>query len=161
VTPAALRSYAAFGLSAVLALGLDLWTKTLARQALEPRGPLRPEVVVQGVLDLRYGENPGAPGTGLLLALLAAAAFGLAVVYLRRTRSASLLPRVALGLVAGGAAGNLADRLRYGPITDFIVLKIGQHPWPAFNLADAALCAGVGLFALHLSVSVSCRRDVP
>ena len=169
MTPGAPRRYAAFGFSAALTLSLDLWTKTLARQALEPRGPLRPEVIVEGYLDLRYGENPGGgfnllqdvPGGGLLFALLAAATVGLVIVYLRKTRSASLRPRVALGLVAGGAAGNFADRLRYGLVTDFIVLKIGHHPWPAFNLADAALCAGVGLFALHLILARPEARGPP
>jgi signal peptidase II len=158
MNPGAVRNYAAVGLSAALTLSLDQWTKMLARQALEPRGPLRPQVIVDGYLDLRYGENPGGafnllqdvPGGGLLFALLAVATVGLVVAYLRKTGSASLWPRVALGLVAGGAAGNFIDRVRYGVITDFVVLKIGYHPWPSFNLADLALCAGVGLFALYL-----------
>jgi len=50
------------------------------------------------------------------------------------------------------------DRALYGRVTDFIVWKIGRHPLPAFNLADAALCAGVGLFALHLILS---RAEAP
>ena len=147
----------AFVLTAALSLGLDQWTKALAREDLRPRGPLLPEVIVEGHLELRYGENPGGPfndlpGGGLLFALLAAATVALLLVFLRRT-SASARPRVALGLVVGGAAGNLADRALYGHVTDFIVWNIGRHSLPAFNLADTALCAGVGLFALHLIVS--------
>jgi signal peptidase II len=162
VTP---RDYA-FGLTAALSLGLDQWTKALAREDLRPRGPLLPEVIVEGHFELRYGENPGgafnllqeAPGGGLLFALLAAAIVALVVFYLRKTRSAGARPRVALGLVVGGAAGNLAERALYGRVTDFIVWKIGRYPLPAFNLADAALCAGVGLFALHLILS---RAEAP
>jgi signal peptidase II len=51
---------------------------------------------------------------------------------------------VAVGLVAGGALGNLIDRLRTGEVTDYVDLPL----WPPFNLADAAIVAGVALLAL-------------
>ena len=51
---------------------------------------------------------------------------------------------VAVGLVAGGALGNLADRLRAGEVTDYI--EVGS--WPPFNLADVAITVGVAVFAL-------------
>ena len=50
---------------------------------------------------------------------------------------------VAVGLLAGGALGNLADRIRHGAVTDFIDLPL----WPPFNLADMAITAGVALLA--------------
>ena len=61
----------------------------------------------------------------------------------RRERRRVLDPPV--GLVAGGALGNVADRLRHGAVTDFLDFHAAGHHWPAFNLADAAIVAGVAL----------------
>jgi signal peptidase II len=61
---------------------------------------------------------------------------------------------VALGLVGGGAIGNLIDRIALGGVTDFLVFDLGFwpfNPWPAFNIADAALVVGVGLMAIDLA----------
>ena len=115
-------------------------------------------MVVQGYFDLRYAENPGVafsmlqdlPGGRLLLTLLAIAAFALVLVYLRKTPVESTRLHIALGLVGGGAIGNLIDRMLYGKVTDFIVWKVGVHEWPAYNIADAALCVGVGLMVLDM-----------
>lgn len=52
---------------------------------------------------------------------------------------------VALGLVIGGAAGNLLDRIRLGAVVDFLDFYVGTWHWPAFNVADAAICCGVCL----------------
>jgi signal peptidase II len=54
----------------------------------------------------------------------------------------------AIGLIAGGAIGNLIDRLRFGSVVDFLDFYIGTHHWPAFNVADSAISTGVGLFLL-------------
>ena len=54
----------------------------------------------------------------------------------------------ALGLIAGGALGNLIDRLRFGSVVDFLDFYLGSHHWPAFNAADSAITIGVGLFLL-------------
>lgn len=54
----------------------------------------------------------------------------------------------ALGLIAGGAVGNLIDRLRLGSVVDFLDFYIGSYHWPAFNAADSAISIGVGLFLL-------------
>ena len=52
----------------------------------------------------------------------------------------------ALGLIAGGAVGNLIDRLRFGSVVDFLDFYLGTHHWPAFNAADSAITTGVALF---------------
>lgn len=52
----------------------------------------------------------------------------------------------AFGLIAGGAAGNLIDRLRQGAVVDFLDVHIGSHHWPSFNVADSAICVGAALF---------------
>jgi signal peptidase II len=143
---------------AALSLILDQWTKSLAREFLRPLGPYRPKVVIDGFFNLRYSENPGVafgllqqlPAGRMVLTLLAIGAFGLVILYLRKSEPQASRLHIALGLVGGGAAGNLIDRLLYGRVTDFVVWHIGEHEWPAFNVADAALCVGVGLLVLDM-----------
>jgi len=157
------RKYILFGIFGLISLILDQWTKALARQHL--RGQ-RIKVVVPDFFDLRYAENPGVafsmlqevPGGRVLLTLLAVAAFVLVVLYLRKTPNNSTRLHVALGLVGGGAIGNLIDRVLYARVTDFIVWKYHQHEWPVFNVADAALCVGVGLMVLDMYLT---RKDRP
>jgi signal peptidase II len=55
-----------------------------------------------------------------------------------------------LGLIGGGAIGNLIDRLRFGSVVDFLDFYLGSHHWPAFNVADSAITSGVGLFMLGM-----------
>ena len=61
------------------------------------------------------------------------------------------LGRVALGLVFGGAAGNLLDRWRLGAVVDFLDVHWRQYHWPAFNVADSAITIGVVLLAAELA----------
>jgi signal peptidase II len=68
------------------------------------------------------------------------------VVWLHRTER--ILLALALGLVIGGALGNVIDRLRYGAVFDFLLFFVGRWSWPAFNLADSAITLGVGLLLL-------------
>jgi signal peptidase II len=115
-------------------------------------------VVIDGFFNLRYSENTGVafgmfqqlPGGRILLTLVALVAFGLVLHYLRKTDDEHTLMHAALGLVGGGAIGNLIDRIAYGKVTDFIVWHIKDHEWPAFNIADAALVVGVCLMALDM-----------
>lgn len=58
--------------------------------------------------------------------------------------------RLPLALIIGGALGNLIDRLRFGAVIDFIDLHAGSIHWPAFNVADICICAGIGLYLLGL-----------
>ncbi len=63
-------------------------------------------------------------------------------------------------LFFGGALGNLIDRVRLGEVIDFLDVHIGNAHWPAFNVADSALCLGVALFILHfLRAGRQTRRD--
>jgi signal peptidase II len=156
--PSVRRKYLLFTIFTIISLVADQWTKMLARQHLMPRGPFRPKVIIDGYFDLRYAENPGVafsmlqniPGGRVLLTLLAVGAFLLVLYYLRKTPVEATRLHVALGLVGGGAIGNLLDRVIYGKVTDFIVWKVGVHEWPAFNIADATLCIGVGLMLLDM-----------
>lgn len=78
-------------------------------------------------------------------AVVALAICGVLVVMLRRSHDNRTLA-VALSLVIGGAVGNLVDRVRLGYVVDFVQLHLpgsGLPPWPAFNIADSAICIGV------------------
>lgn len=69
------------------------------------------------------------------------------VVLLRRPYARRSVP-LALALVLGGALGNVWDRVRAGHVVDFIVAHVGEHAWPAFNVADSAITLGVALLLL-------------
>jgi signal peptidase II len=84
-------------------------------------------------------------GPYILSALALVIAVGMLVWLLRVSRA---MPAVALGLVIGGALGNVIDRLRLGAVFDFIDVHLGSYHWPAFNLADSALSIGVVLLII-------------
>ena len=108
--------------------------------------------VVDGWLALEYTQNRGA-AFGMLSGLapiLVAASFtiltGLVLLYLRQVTPGVWLT-VAIGLISGGALGNLFDRVRFGHVVDF--LSVG--PWPNFNIADSAITVGVLILAWGLT----------
>ena len=70
-------------------------------------------------------------------------ALGVVAYYLRKATPGQRRIAAELGLLAGGAIGNLIDRAAYGYVTDFILWKMGAHRWPNFNVADAALLIGI------------------
>ncbi len=147
-----------FATAAVLSLVLDQWTKVLARTHLKPLGPWGGKTIVANYFDLRFSENTGVafgmfqqvPGGRIWLTLVAVAALLLVGYYLLRSGPRQTRLHLALGLVGGGAIGNLVDRIAFGRVTDFIVWHVGRHEWPAFNIADAALVVGVALMALDM-----------
>jgi signal peptidase II len=147
-----------FTLCAVVSLVLDQWTKVLARTHLKPLAPFKAVTVVQDYFDLRYSENAGVafgmfqrlPGGRIWLTLVALFALGLVGYYLIKSGEKQTRLHVALGLIGGGAVGNLVDRIVFGKVTDFVVWKVGVHEWPAFNIADAALVVGVALMAIDM-----------
>ncbi|MGH7063560.1 MAG: signal peptidase II [Stellaceae bacterium] len=91
--------------------------------------------------------NAGAGGFNALFFSLAAAAIVVALIWwLVRVTSPFLA--VAIGLIIGGAVGNVIDRLRLGAVVDFLDFHVGLWHWPAFNLADSAICVGVAAMLL-------------
>lgn len=135
-----------FWLMVLVVFGLDQGSKVMVQRSLEPG--LSVEVVGQ-ILRFTYIYNPGG-AFGILgeYRLLLLAASLLAVVVLVAAlpwilREGYIWPA---GLLLGGALGNLADRLRYGKVVDFIDLGF----WPVFNIADIAIGFGVALMALHI-----------
>jgi signal peptidase II len=90
--------------------------------------------------------NNGATANAMIFSLLAAAIVGALLIWLWRASSA--LVGGAIGLVIGGAIGNVVDRLRLGAVVDFLDVHVGLWHWPAFNVADSAICVGVGLMLI-------------
>jgi signal peptidase II len=92
-----------------------------------------------------FGMLAGADRPWVLVALAAVIAT-LLVYWLRREER--LWSRRALWLVLAGAVGNVIDRLRFGAVVDFLDFHVGGYHWPAFNVADSAICIGAGLLVL-------------
>jgi len=141
-------------LLAITVVALDQATKLAAEAALQGRSPL----AVTGFFDLRLAYNPGAAFSFLAdaggwqrwffttLALLVSIVL---VLWLARIpRDQRLLP-LSLSLVLGGAVGNLVDRIAYGHVIDFLDFHLGNWHWPAFNIADSAICAGAVLLVVQ------------
>ncbi len=134
--------------AAIGALAVDQATKALAVVFIS-----RPRPIIPGVLTFTYAENTGASfslfqGAGTLLGLAAIAAVALTVGAILRPRPIGEV--VGFGLIAGGAAGNLVDRILRGPgVFDGPVVDWIQLPnFPVFNLADTAITVGVGLLMI-------------
>jgi signal peptidase II len=90
--------------------------------------------------------NEGAGVNALIFSLAAAAIVGVLVFWLSRVTSPFL--GIAIGLIIGGAIGNVIDRIRLGAVVDFLDFHLGTLHWPAFNIADSAICIGVGAMLL-------------
>ena len=133
-----------FALAAAFAFGLDRVTKLLAERRLSGRAPI---TLIPHVLDLRYTTNSG--GAFSLFpdrpwVFFAASALVCAGIVIGSRRVGSLPAAVGLGLVLGGALGNLTDRVLHGSgVSGGVVDVIDFHVWPVFNLADSAIVVGV------------------
>lgn len=133
---------------------LDLWTKAWATGALDYGRPR----VINEYLDFTLLHNTGAAFSLLATAggwqkfffiALAAIVSGLLVIWMVRLpeRGRALLA-LSLALIIGGALGNLYDRATLGYVVDFLHFHYNEHYWPAFNIADTAICIGVGCMLL-------------
>jgi signal peptidase II len=136
---------------ALLVLVLDIISKTIVVATLSDRAPLR---LLGGLLTLRESRNPGAAfsigGTSTTI-LFTAIAVGVVIFIVRASRRIySLAWAIALGLLLGGAMGNLTDRIfrSPAPFRGWVVDWIQVPHWPVFNLADSAICCGGALMVL-------------
>lgn len=128
--------------------GLVFAADQAAKAAIEANLAPGEKIEVLGPLSLTLAHNRGvafglAGGAGVGLVLLGIAAL-LVIAYLFSREASASGAWLAVGLLAGGALGNLADRVRADEVTDYI--DVGS--WPAFNLADVAITCGVVLLVL-------------
>ena len=129
------------------AITLDVATKWLMLNVVM----VPPSVIeITPFFNLTLGFNTGvsfgmfqAPFAERPLLLILAQAIIVAGLLVWASRSKSRLDRFCLGLIAGGATGNIIDRLSRGAVTDFLDVHAAGWHWPAFNMADAAITAGV------------------
>jgi signal peptidase II len=121
--------------------------------------------VIPGLFDLRYIQNTGAAwgmfagGQGWL-AVLSVVVLVLLVACNRSFFSSRRCDQVAYGLIVGGIVGNFIDRVRLEYVVDFLDFYWGNHHFPAFNVADSAICCGVILYLASQAIeSRRQRRD--
>ena len=144
-----------FGLAAAVVLS-DAFTKILAVDRLMPSRV--PRDVIGETLRLTLVFNPGAafglhlgPWSRWIFTALTIGALVLLWGLYRSTRTGEIWRTLALGLVCGGAVGNLVDRLKSGRgVVDFIDVGVGSVRWPTFNVADMAVSCGAILLAIVL-----------
>jgi signal peptidase II len=149
------RAWPRAGAVLLAVLVVDQTTKALARGAVERGGedPILPALKLVNVRNegVAFGIDPGA--TTLVVALVAFALLVLMLWFVRHaTRPLVWLP---VGLLLGGALGNIVDRIREGAVTDFLKLP----GWPAFNLADVSITVGVIALILVMERGDRTARD--
>ena len=151
-------------LAAILAL--DLGTKYLARVLLRPVQSL---TIIPNFFQLTYIENRGAAfgilaetdawfRTPFFILISVLAIIFVAVFYWKMEGEG--WTHLALVFILGGALGNLIDRLRFGRVIDFLYFHWYQYYWPAFNVADMAICIGAGLLVIDMLFSKKGRISV-
>lgn len=144
-----------FGIAATV-LVLDQLTKWLITSRLpfptygEP-GAIR---VIRGFFYIVHVGNTGAAwsmfsGQGVLLAGLATATLLAIFIWRRALGLRDRVAQICFGLLCGGIAGNLIDRLLRGHVIDFIDLHFGSYTYPTFNVADSGICIGVLIYLWH------------
>lgn len=106
--------------------------------------------VIDGFFDIVHFRNPGAAfsifasgGAMRTIFLIGTTIAALVIIFLMIRQSKDSPSTFSLSLIAGGAIGNLIDRLRFGEVVDFLYFHIGRLYWPAFNVADSAITVGV------------------
>jgi signal peptidase II len=166
-------SYVFLAIVAVISLVADLATKRWAERALQlPNETPTPKTIIKGFFTLALAKNKGG-AFGFLqnagenvrkpfFVVVSVLAILFIVSLYRRLHPSQRALRWGLPLVLGGALGNLVDRICYGHVIDFLDVQASYkgvaHHWPTFNVADIAICIGVGLMALDM---LSARRHPP
>jgi signal peptidase II len=134
---------------AALVIVVDQLTKAWLVASVDPGEAIE---IVGDWLRLIHGRNDGGlfglfEGSAIVLAIASLAVIGLIVMYHARARP-SLLLSIALGLLLGGAIGNLIDRIRLGYVVDFVDAGIGTLRFYTFNVADSAISLAILLLIL-------------
>lgn len=114
--------------------------------------------IIAHFFTITYVRNKGAAFSFLadfryrlpFLILVSLTAVVVLMVAFRKIRPDQKFAAVSLALIFAGALGNLIDRLRLGEVIDFIYVHWYDHYWPAFNIADSAICIGVFLLAIDM-----------
>jgi signal peptidase II len=141
---------------AVVVFLLDQVTKAWIAATIPFGTFFEPEAVsiIPGFFRLVHVGNTGAAwgifeGKSLWLAILALVTLVAIFAFRAHLELKRMVVQVCFGLLCGGIVGNLVDRLIHKHVIDFLLFHIGDYVWPAFNLADSAICVGVLLYLWH------------
>lgn len=145
-------------LAAALVFAADQLTKLWVRSTFVEE---EVTVVIQGFFNLTYVRNRGGafgilPHQQLLFIVLSLATIAVLVWFRRGIGAHHRVCRIALGMILGGAVGNLTDRLavdRERCVIDWLDVHWGAYHWPAFNIADSAISVGVILLLYYMMLS--------
>lgn len=153
------RKYWVLLIICVWVLFVDQWTKYVIQQRL---ALYQKAEVIHGIFNLVHVRNTGGAfgifggekgGLGsLVFVVVSLVAIGAILFLYFRLREDEDTLSLSLSLVLSGAMGNLIDRLRYGEVVDFLDFFFFSFHWPAFNIADSAICLGIGLMALEFLI---------
>lgn len=133
-----------------LVLGLSFAADQISKTVVRRTMSLGQSIPILGpYLAITYWENPGGafglfPGAIWVFVITSVLSIAFGIFGRRYLQPLGPLSEISLGLLSGGAMGNLIDRLRFATVTDFIDFKV----WPVFNLADTCVVTGAGLLAL-------------
>ena len=137
---------------------LDQWSKHLVVAVFSYREVLPVFAVGSGGFNLTLAHNYGAafsfladqPGwqRWFFASIALVVSVGLSV-WLSRLQAQQRWLAAGLALLIGGALGNLYDRCLFGYVVDFLDFYVGRYHWPAFNVADSAICVGAGILLLE------------
>lgn len=150
-----------FLLIAAFVVASDQLSKSWIRTNLLP-GESSPEFWHFSII---HAQNTGAAfglftNQAFLLTLIAIVGLVVILFFYRYLPQSSVLGTIALGLVFGGALGNLVDRIRLDHVTDFIYARLWDDVyWPAFNIADSAITIGIIVLALFLILGLKKKDD--
>ncbi len=145
----------------IVVSGMVVLADQLTKIMVLHRMPLHDSIsLIPGVLDLVHVRNPGGAfgffarhagnGYGFLLIAVSCLAMGLILYLYHQTPRQYPVLATGLALIFGGALGNMIDRFRFGWVVDFIDFHAGDLHWPAFNVADSAITAGMVIFVFYV-----------
>jgi signal peptidase II len=148
-----MKKYRIFALTAGISLLLDQWSKIYidTHFALS-----QSKLLITNFFHLTYVRNPGA-AFGIFadsairipfFITISSVASLVILWYVRRVPLEKTWQLLALGLIFSGAVGNLIDRIRFGEVIDFLDVHWYNYHWPAFNIADSAICVGVTIMLI-------------
>ncbi len=150
-----MHKYKILAIITLVTIVLDQATKLYIARTL----PLHTMIsVIENFFTITYLRNKGA-AFGMLATspwrlpffiLVSTVAVVVIFTVIRKLRDDQKLAAYSLSLILAGALGNLIDRVSYGEVIDFIFVHWYEHYWPAFNVADSAICVGVFLLALDM-----------
>jgi signal peptidase II len=150
------KAYRSLWLLAIGVLVVDQLSKAWINDTLPFNAYYPPHniPVISGFFNIVHVGNTGAAwglfaDKSFILAILAIVTLVAIFVYRKHLFLKQLPVQISFGLLCGGIVGNLSDRLIYGHVIDFLDFHFGSYVFPSFNLADSAICTGVGFYLLY------------